>query len=524
MSHHFHPTNRLIAHSHGPCRLIALPPPSCARLSLSLSLPGQSDSLDRAATEAGQPMEGRDACLAMVRTELAAARREAERLQEAATAAEAARVAQSSAVATLQAKGKSRSSALRVQIESESAIIEEQRRYVESLEQRERATVQLAPTREEAGAHARVNALVDGAAAAASTELSALKKAQAEAEDELELAKAALISLEARAASHAGALTEKLATTREAVVQLAAYEVGLSELLQQGRVRVERDAGRGSSRVSTIVGATAATAASLWTGVAGSRVSLLTSPDVVTIAVDGGGGGGGGKSALAAAHAGGAKTSEGETAPPPKAPPNLEQLRKSAAEAVDVIDKAAAGQHVGGGASSADKQRPLLSQRSLTQSLTNGLLTPVDWVASALSPRGAVPPLTEARAEAEAEAQAKAVQAEAAATQARVAAAARAESAVIRDRAAGQKMADAAKGAATARAAATMASSGKSEVDGWLDKRGLAAAKAGLAGAGIHELVELANMDPPAVRQATAGLDGPTRAKLMKAIDGIEIE
>ena len=51
----------------------------------------QYEGLDREAIMASQPIEGRDACLTMVQNELEAARREAERLESAATSAEAAR-------------------------------------------------------------------------------------------------------------------------------------------------------------------------------------------------------------------------------------------------------------------------------------------------------------------------------------------------------------------------------------------------------------------------------------------------
>ena len=53
-------------------------------------------------------------------------------------------------------------------------------------------------------------------------------------------ASAALVSLEARAASNVAALREQVQATREAVVQLAEYEGGLSELLNQGMVSVDK--------------------------------------------------------------------------------------------------------------------------------------------------------------------------------------------------------------------------------------------------------------------------------------------
>ena len=48
--------------------------------------------------------------------------------------------------------------------------------------------------------------------------------------------------------------------------------------------------------------------------------------------------------------------------------------------------------------------------------------------------------------------------------------------------------------------------------------------KKGLADAGVTTLLELANMEPPDVRKATAGVDAATRSKLMNAIDAIEID
>ena len=87
-----------------------------------------------------------------------------------------------------------------------------------------------------------------------------------------------------------------------------------------------------------------------------------------------------------------------------------------------------------------------------------------------------------------------------------------------------KKNSDSAKAAATAKAEAAMAASGKSEVETWLGQKGLLAVKKGLADAGVTTLLELANMEPPDVRKATAGVDAATRSKLMNAIDAIEID
>lgn len=55
----------------------------------------------------------------------------------------------------------------------------------------------------------------------------------------------------------------------------------------------------------------------------------------------------------------------------------------------------------------------------------------------------------------------------------------------------------------------------------WLDSKGLASCKKGLAG--ISTLLELANLDPAELRAKLASVDPKDRAKLTKAIDNIEL-
>ena len=112
----------------------------------------QVDALERAAAAAAQPIEGRTACIKMVQAELATARKEAERLEIAATAAEEKRLAHAKELELLKSRAKSRASALRVQVESESSIVDEQQRYVDSLAQRANVASEQTPSERELGA------------------------------------------------------------------------------------------------------------------------------------------------------------------------------------------------------------------------------------------------------------------------------------------------------------------------------------------------------------------------------------
>ena len=445
----------------------------------------QVDALERAAAAAAQPIEGRTACIKMVQAELATARKEAERLEIAATAAEEKRLAHAKELELLKSRAKSRASALRVQVESESSIVDEQQRYVDSLAQRANVASEQTPSERELGVRLRVKNLVDGGAIEASERLQEVEAAKQGVSAALDTAGALLTSLEARAASQVATLREQLSATREAVVSLGAYESGLAELLAAGKVTVDKGGG--------------GPLGALWTGVAGSRVSLLTSPDVITIALD--------------------ESKTGGEAAGAKPPPDLEVLRREAGEAIEVIQHAASGQ----------RSRPSLNKgRSLAENLTasvaEGILAPVDWIANTLSPRGvSVPPLSEGRASAEAETRAKTGAAEARAAEARAAAKVRSDAAEKQASAEAKARIDANQKAATARADATMAASGKSEVETWLDGKGLLACKTGLSGAGVRTLLDLANMEPTALRSATKDIDAPTRSKLMKAIDSIEL-
>jgi len=60
-----------------------------------------------------------------------------------------------------------------------------------------------------------------------------------------------------------------------------------------------------------------------------------------------------------------------------------------------------------------------------------------------------------------------------------------------------------------------------SELDLWLDSKGLTICKAGLATAGAKTTIDLANLEPALVREALAAVDKTTRSKLMTAIDTI---
>ena len=410
----------------------------------------------------------------MVQNELEAARREAERLESAATSAEAARVAQAAALDQLKAKGKSRASALRVQVESEACIVQEQQRYVDSLSQRAAAASELKATDDEEASRLRVKELVVGGGAAASGELANVDAAKKAADDELEAASAALVSLEARAASNVAALREQVQATREAVVQLAEYEGGLSELLNQGMVSVDK-APPPVPLVSQL--------SARWGGaVAGSRVSLLTSEDVVTVT----------------------ESSARNSQPDPKPPPDPRRC---------------ATRLRGDGRHRPGDERPARQAHTEEGEVGGagggrGAVQALEAIANAVSPR----------ASAEAEAKAAAEKAEAEAAKARQAAVMRSESAEKAAKEEVKKQSDSAKAAATAKAEAAMAASGKSEVETWLGQKGLLAVKKGLADAGVTTLLELANMEPPDVRKATAGVDAATRSKLMNAIDAIEID
>ena len=191
--------------------------------------------------------------------------------------------------------------------------------------------------------------------------------------------------------------------------------------------------------------------------------------------------------------------------PDPKPPPDLEALRHSASAAMGVIAQATSGQRV---------KPTLKKEKSAVQAVAEGLFKPLEAIANAVSPR----------ASAEAEAKAAAEKAEAEAAKARQAAVMRSESAEKAAKEEVKKNSDSAKAAATAKAEAAMAASGKSEVETWLGQKGLLAVKKGLADAGVTTLLELANMEPPDVRKATAGVDAATRSKLMNAIDAIEID
>ena len=85
--------------------------------------------------------------------------------------------------------------------------------------------------------------------------------------------------------------------------------------------------------------------------------------------------------------------------------------------------------------------------------------------------------------------------------------------------AAGDAAAKAAAKAAALASAAGRIPDGPSEVDQWLDKKLLGACKKGLASMGVRTLMDLANMDAAAMRKALAGVDAPTRSRLMKAIE-----
>lgn len=200
----------------------------------------QLETLEKAAREAAGtavvPVEGHDACLAMVQKELAGARMEASRLASLATEAEAARTAQQSTLDALKAKTLKAKNALRVQIESESCIVQEHEKAVASLAQRAAAAAQLEPSPDETACRERATALAEAGGVAAKAQVGAVDAAQRDADAALEAAMAAKGSLEARAATDVAALQESLSATREAVADLAGYEAALAELLSQNKL------------------------------------------------------------------------------------------------------------------------------------------------------------------------------------------------------------------------------------------------------------------------------------------------
>jgi len=320
------------------------------------------ESAEREATAAYASIDGRDASIALGRAQLAQARKEAEKLEGAAAAAEAAQQEARRALDALKSQGRAKVASLRVVFESEASIVDEQRKYVSTLEgraAREEKAVESssAATTERKGKRELADASGEAVGAFVATVQAAIAAAEASHQAE----GAALLSLEVHAAKRVAALRETLAATREAVVQLAAYESGLTELLAHGNITTDPHAktfehkfgGKASGRVS--------------------RVSLLSKPDMVAIAVEPH------PTTTTSALSSG---TDGVT-PPPK----LEMLRLSAAKGIEVINSTARSLDQMYSESADDLMAPQEGGGALLRSLSSMVKGPVDAMARALTPR-----------------------------------------------------------------------------------------------------------------------------------------
>ncbi len=196
----------------------------------------QLEGEEKEAKSAGAPLEGRGACLQMVKVELAAAQQAAQKLEQAAAAAEDERKRRAAEVEALKAKNKGRVGSLRVQVDSETSVAREQQKYVTLLQGRlkDDRLLPLSETDEDVKVRQRGRALVEANQAALQQRAAEMKAALHEGEAAHDAAEKRLRDAESAAAAEDAHLRENLAATRDGVSQLATYEAGLVKLLAEG--------------------------------------------------------------------------------------------------------------------------------------------------------------------------------------------------------------------------------------------------------------------------------------------------
>lgn len=182
----------------------------------------------REVAAAAKGLEGRSASVPMVQEELAAAEQACERQQLQAEAAERARRDKASAVEQLKASDRARLDVLRSQLSSETSVLAEQQRYVDSLAAKLRESALQCVEGTKADAASRGNAIVQENAEAA-------RKAASELAERLQICSAAMEEAaqrrdveERRGAAEAVRLAEQKAAMADALQKLAEYEQGLA--------------------------------------------------------------------------------------------------------------------------------------------------------------------------------------------------------------------------------------------------------------------------------------------------------
>lgn len=184
-------------------------------------------------SEGERAFQGRESCLSMLRADRDESKKVYESLTRAAEAADSARDAKAKAVEEIKSSSRSRISAMKVQIQCESSVLNEQELYVASLADRLRQGPLQTPVIDgaEGGLDQRGAALVGASAAAVSGLLSDLRDELREREGARESTLREREKAEREAAVEGQRLEDQRSAMVEALHKLADYERELGSKL-----------------------------------------------------------------------------------------------------------------------------------------------------------------------------------------------------------------------------------------------------------------------------------------------------